>query len=172
VHHRAGVMRTSAEGLLGGRNGVRARPTQHNLGGSIIVPEANLPRRSSALFPSRRYQASDDCSRHGPASTDNLLKNQGHRGSRHNGGHTPLSPLISLLFFGQNIPCAMVLQLIAASPRRPRFDCLRPPGLDPEVDPSIGRSGPHAFAVRKESLRPRVTALSTLASTAPRFLRP
>src|SRR5215475_6245774 len=40
---------------------------------------------------------------HGRASTDKLLKNHGCCGSRHNGGHKPLSPLILLTFFDQNI---------------------------------------------------------------------
>jgi hypothetical protein len=35
----------------------------------------------------------------GRASTDKLLKNHDCRGSRHNGGHKPLSPLILLMFF-------------------------------------------------------------------------
>ena len=66
------------------------------------------------------------------------------------------------------IPCAMVLRLIAGSPRRPGFDCLRrlpitacraregPTSPIDRLDPSIGGPGPHAFAVREECFRPRV----------------
>jgi len=58
------------------------------------------------------------------------------------------------------IPCAMVLRLIAGSPRRPGFDCLRRLRvLTLRLDPSIGGSGPHAFAVREGCFRPRVAAL-------------
>ena len=55
------------------------------------------------------------------------------------------------------IPCAMVLRLMARSPRRPGF-------LAPVVGSvrhasqlglSVGRPGPHAFAVRNGHLRPR-----------------
>ena len=62
----------------------------------------------------------------------------------------------------------MVLRLIAGSPRRPGFDCLRrlpitacraregPTSPIDRLDPSIGGPGPHAFAVREECFRPRV----------------
>jgi hypothetical protein len=40
------------------------------------------------------------------------------------------------------------LRLIARSPRSTGLVSLRPPGLGPGVDPSVGGSGPHAFAVR------------------------
>jgi len=46
-----------------------------------------------------------------------LLKNLALRGSRHNGGHTTLLPLIYLTILPQNIPCAMVLRLVTCSPR-------------------------------------------------------
>jgi len=48
----------------------------------------------------------------------------------------------------------MVLPLIAGSPRRPGFDCLRRPAKRlARLDPSIGGSGPHAFAVRIDAAR-------------------
>ena len=52
------------------------------------------------------------------------------------------------------IPCAMVLRLIACSPRCtagvPGFVATVALGLvTPGLDPSVGRSGPHAFAVRE-----------------------
>jgi len=47
------------------------------------------------------------------------------------------------------LPCAMVLRLIARSPRRPGFSCRRRPAeCCAGLDSSIGGSGPHAFAVR------------------------
>jgi hypothetical protein len=52
------------------------------------------------------------------------------------------------------IPCAIVLRLIAGSPRRPGFDCLRHlKVMTLRLDPSIGGPGPHAFAVRADALR-------------------
>jgi hypothetical protein len=45
---------------------------------------------------------------HGRASMDKLLKNQGCRVSRHNGGHKPILPLILLMFFYYRSPCAVV----------------------------------------------------------------
>ena len=52
-------MRTSAEGGFWGKEtGVRACPAKHNLKGSIIVPEANLPRPGCALLlPLLRHRA-------------------------------------------------------------------------------------------------------------------
>jgi hypothetical protein len=52
---------------------------------------------------------------------DKLLKNHDCRGSRHNGGHKPLPPLILLMFLRHNIPCAMVLRFPPRSSRRPGF---------------------------------------------------
>src|ERR1700750_306983 len=46
-------------------------------------------------------------------------------------------------------PCAMVLRLIARSPRGTGLDSPRRPATRlAGLDPSIGGSGPHAFAVR------------------------
>ena len=54
------------------------------------------------------------------------------------------------------IPRAMVLRLIAGSPRRPGFDCLRRlKAIAFRLDPSVGGPGPHAFAVREECVRRR-----------------
>ena len=48
------------------------------------------------------------------------------------------------------IPCAMVYGLSRALPGVPGFVATVALGLvSPRLDPSVGRSGPHAFAVRK-----------------------
>jgi hypothetical protein len=65
------------------------------------------------VFRAGPYQTPVTHIAHGRASTDKLLKNHGCRGSRHNGGYNRISPLILLMFFDQNIPCAMVLRLIS-----------------------------------------------------------
>src|SRR5262245_46152369 len=47
------------------------------------------------------------------------------------------------------IPCAMVLRLISCSPRCAGLDSHRRPATRlAELDPSVGGSGPHDFAVR------------------------
>jgi hypothetical protein len=67
------------------------------------------------------------------------------------------------------IPCTMVDRLIARSPRRPGFGCLRrAKAFAFRLDPSIGGTGPHAFAVR---LRSRSSA-DHKASIASRSQRP
>ena len=81
-------------------------------------PQASRPPRpcviSRSPLPDTGHRRA-----HGQASTDKLLKNHDCCGSRHNGGHKPLSPLILLMFSHQNIPCAMVLRFPPYSPRRP-----------------------------------------------------
>jgi hypothetical protein len=48
------------------------------------------------------------------------------------------------------LPCAMVLRLIARSPRSAGLDSLRRlPNIFGKLDPSVGGPGPHAFAVRR-----------------------
>jgi hypothetical protein len=48
------------------------------------------------------------------------------------------------------IPCAMVLRLIARSPRcTGLYSHRRQRIIFRQLDPSVGRSGPHAFAVRE-----------------------
>jgi hypothetical protein len=90
------------------------------------------------------------------------------------------------------IPCAMVLTLIARSPRRIGLCCLRrlriwfcPPGrarkTSADLTPTSEASGPHAFAVRVVAVRLRAGPIAhgnppcdhlkragTAASTAPR----
>jgi hypothetical protein len=58
-----------------------------------------------------------------------------------------------------DIPCGDGLRLITCSPRRPGFDCLRRfAGSSPaKLDPSIGGSGPHAFARPRRCLRRRTS---------------
>ena len=51
------------------------------------------------------------------------------------------------------IPCAMVLRLIARSPRGTGLDSPRDLRIARKLDPSVGRPGPHAFAVRAGALR-------------------
>ena len=51
------------------------------------------------------------------------------------------------------IPCAMVLRLIARSPRGTGLDSPRDLRIARKLDPSVGGSGPHAFAVRVSALR-------------------
>jgi hypothetical protein len=55
------------------------------------------------------------------------------------------------------LPCAMVLRLIARSPRRTGFLATVAPEkpASRELDASIGASGPHAFAVRLSAVRQR-----------------
>ena len=55
------------------------------------------------------------------------------------------------------LPCAMVLRLIARSPRRTGFLATVAPEklASRELDASIGASGPHAFAVRFSAVRQR-----------------
>src|SRR5215831_5498205 len=68
------------------------------------------------------------------------------------------------------IPCAMVLRLIARSPREPGF--LAPVAarlVTARLDASVGAPGPHAFAVRKSASRPRkACALSFRVHRIPR----
>ena len=54
------------------------------------------------------------------------------------------------------IPCATVLRLMAGSPRCPGFLATVAPRETSrgKLDPSVGRSGPHAFAVRAGLARP------------------
>jgi hypothetical protein len=54
------------------------------------------------------------------------------------------------------------------------LDCLRRPTGSPpaKLDLSIGRSGPHAFAVREDAFVGAQSALSILAATASRSQRP
>jgi hypothetical protein len=54
------------------------------------------------------------------------------------------------------IPCAMVLRLIARSPRGPGFlaPVARSARHASELGLSVGRPGPHAFAVRDDIVRP------------------
>ena len=51
------------------------------------------------------------------------------------------------------IPCAMVVRLIARSPRGTGLDSPRHSQVVRELDLSVGRSGPHAFAVRLRAAR-------------------
>jgi hypothetical protein len=70
---------------------------------------------------------------------DKLLKNHDCRGSRHNGGHKPLSSLNLLMFLAQNIPCAMVLTVsFGLSPVTRRY-CHRRRGLLRDLAPALGR---------------------------------
>jgi len=60
------------------------------------------------------------------------------------------------------IPCAMVYGLSRALPGVPGFVATVALGLvSPRLDPSVGRSGPHAFAVRKAAF---VGARTSIAS--------
>ncbi len=68
------------------------------------------------------------------------------------------------------LPCAMALQLISCSPRRPGFVATIARVMlshHRQLDASTGASGPHDFAVRTTSLR-----LAHDASIAPRAQRP
>src|SRR5215475_8727766 len=107
---------------------------------------------------------------HGRASTDELLKNLGRSGSRHNGGHKLLLLLILLMFFRHVIPCAMVLRPMARSPRctgllshpSPCAACHRQlAGLDPSVGDQDHTLSP--------SPRPRPSC-AAMTSIASRFL--
>src|ERR1700761_2909207 len=46
------------------------------------------------------------------------------------------------------LPCAMALRLIRALPGDPAFLSPSPAGLTAGLTPTLGASGPHAFAVR------------------------
>jgi len=61
----------------------------------------------------------------------------------------PLLPLILLTILSQNIPCAMVLRLIRDLPGVPGLLATVARELVHELDPSVGGSGPHDFAVRE-----------------------
>jgi len=74
-------------------------------------------------------------------------------GSGHNGGHKTISLLILLRFLSPNIPCAMVLRLIARSPRGPGLIAPVASRSFCSLSLSVGRPGPHAFAVRNGSAR-------------------
>src|SRR5581483_4523614 len=63
-------------------------------------------------------------------------------------------------------PARVVYGLYVLSPVSGLFSH-RPPGLSPEVDPSVGRSGPHDFAVRLSRARqPQPKRPSLPASTS------
>jgi hypothetical protein len=73
------------------------------------------------------------------------------------------------------IPCAMVLTLIARAPWRPGFlaPSLARVRRARELSLSVGRPGPHAFAVRTGIVRPRSEqrAFDSDTSTASRAQR-
>jgi hypothetical protein len=105
---------------------------------------------------------------HGQASTDKLLKNHGLNGSRHNGGHTPPSPLILLMFFNQVIPRAMVLQLMARSPRRSGFLVTVIGGSNPANLIPASRNQDHAISPSAGSAARLAVLHASIASRAPR----
>jgi hypothetical protein len=82
-----------------------------------------------------------------------LLKKYGRSGSRHNGGHTPVLPLILLILFRQNIPCAMALRLISCSPVTGLFCHRRLAENSTKLDASVAAPGPHDFVVRTGAAR-------------------
>jgi hypothetical protein len=86
-----------------------------------MICQRAAPVRFQSLAAFRRRHSRT----HGQASTDKLLKNHDCRGSRHNGGHKPLSPLILLMFLHQGIPCAMVYDLFRAHPGETGLCCHR-----------------------------------------------
>ena len=80
----------------------------------------------------------------------------GSSGSRHKCEHINHITLNYIGFLRLYIPCAMVLRLMARSPRCPGFLATVAPRETSreKLDPSVGRSGPHAFAVRAGIARP------------------
>ena len=64
------------------------------------------------------------------------------------------------------IPRAMVLRLIARSPRGPGFFATVTRGCLRELDASVGASGPHDFAVRLRRLRQERHSASTASRPA------
>ena len=77
-------------------------------------------------------------------------------------------PLILLTFSRQNIPCAMVYGLYVLFLECRALIATVARKIVCELDPSVGGSGPHAFAVRVSALR---LSVSTRPShPAPRFV--
>jgi hypothetical protein len=68
-------------------------------------------------------------------------------------------------------PCAMVYGLSRALLGEPQLSCHRPPGSSPGVDPSIGGSGPRAFAVRDAGARLAPSPASTASHRNVRDVR-